>query len=765
MMPSSLIRISFLLGLTSAAALAEPGNFIFSGPEVTKLDWNAKCMVSGDLNADGQLDLAVVNGQRGRIEILYRRKPGAKVPRIRPITPDRWEPDLEDAPYLRETLPFDGNVGSLALGDLDLDGRLDLIYGGNGEGVVIRFREKDHSWSDPLELEVEDPIGGTRSLLARDQDGDGLCELIVFSKEGLERIPFEGRKPKTGKLQKLSSSRAKDFRFIDYDDDGADDLLYLVPGSDRSLRSLRWSGTGFLSEISHSLSIQSLSLSKKAPVSDGVLSFASVDDAAGDLLTFHFADAVAKERARKTWKARIRNVFSDDAGEFLHALADFDGDGIADLVVCAPKVAELRYMRGRKDGGFDPFVSFPFLRGVSALAAGAFGPDGKASLLVASEEEGILGVCRLLPGGRFGFPDTLPIEDVTVAIACADLDKDGRDEALLVTKKKYDYRLVPLGMDDKGDWTIGKAIELDDLERDPSGLLTKDIDGDGDRDLLVLSGRDPALIFLRGEDGSFAAAAEKSLVRKSVLQGLSPSRLGWGDVDQDGLEDLLVGGKGFVRAVGWKEGQLKVLDQFNARAGDEEVLCPRLLDLDGNGELEAIFYVAGQGAFQVLERAEDEVFRYARSIEVGALEMNELIHLGAGKLAKSRLLAFGKSAFWVMPLKGDASSAEVSSRHETDLKEVRYSTALFGDFDADGKDDLLALDSSNHLIEFLRYLPARKAWASIMHFRVFEKNVHYRGRQGGQREPREILVEDLNGDGKDDFALLVHDRLLTYLQQ
>ena len=58
-----------------------------------------------------------------------------------------------------------------------------------------------------------------------------------------------------------------------------------------------------------------------------------------------------------------------------------------------------------------------------------------------------------------------------------------------------------------------------------------------------------------------------------------------------------------------------------------------------------------------------------------------------------------------------------------------------------------------------------KSWQSVMHFRVFEKNMHYRGRQGGQREPREILVEDLNGDGKDDFALLVHDRLLTYLQQ
>jgi hypothetical protein len=75
------------------------------------------------------------------------------------------------------------------------------------------------------------------------------------------------------------------------------------------------------------------------------------------------------------------------------------------------------------------------------------------------------------------------------------------------------------------------------------------------------------------------------------------------------------------------------------------------------------------------------------------------------------------------------------------------------------------LDGSKHLIEFLRYVPARKAWESVIHFHVFVENLHYRGRKGGQREPREVLVEDLNGDGKDDFALLVHDRLLTYLQE
>ncbi len=759
-------RVAALLGSSALVAEAEPRGFQFGAPEVIKLDWNAKCMVAKDLNGDGKLDLAVVNPERARIDILYRRKPGEKVSRVRSTKSDRWEPDLEDAPYLRETVAFDGDFANLALEDLDLDGRPDLIYGGSGEGVSVRFREKDDSWSKPLELDANDPVPGNRSLAVRDLDGDGRVELVVFSKEGFERISFEGRKPKSGtKVVKLSSANARGFRFADYDGDGSDDFLYLVPDSERALRTLRWSGSGFLSETSHPLTAHALSSSKSVPVAADELSFASIDEDSSELLTFRLRQPLADEGKKNLWQPRIRNLFPDKAGAFLHALADFDGDGHLDLTAVAPKQAELRFLRGRKNGGFEASVSFPFLRGVSALAAGDFDGDGKASLLVSSEEEGMVGVCRLQKGKRFGFPEPLAIEDDTVAMACSDLDGDGLEEALLVTKKKYDYRLVSLKANDKGVFTLGEPIDLDDLERDPSGLLIRDLDGDDDPDLLILSGRNPAILLLRDEEGEFEAAAEKSIVRKSILQGLTPSRLGWGDVNQDGRDDLLVGGKGFVRAVGLVDGDLKVLDQFNAKAGDEDVRCPRLLDLDGDGQSEAIFYVPSEGAFQVLKRAKDEVFRYSRSIEVGELELSALVHLKLGKPARPQLLAFGKSAFWTIPLKGDSSGMSVTSRHQTDLKDVSYSSAVFGDFDADGDADVLALDATKHLIEFLRYAPADKAWQSVLHFHVFDENMHYRGRKGGQKEPRELLVEDLNGDGKDDFALLVHDRLLTYLQE
>ena len=50
------------------------------------------------------------------------------------------------------------------------------------------------------------------------------------------------------------------------------------------------------------------------------------------------------------------------------------------------------------------------------------------------------------------------------------------------------------------------------------------------------------------------------------------------------------------------------------------------------------------------------------------------------------------------------------------------------------------------------------------HWEIFQQNMHYQGRSGGNLEPRQILIAELNGDDLLDFAFLVHDRVLIILR-
>lgn len=130
------------------------------------------------------------------------------------------------------------------------------------------------------------------------------------------------------------------------------------------------------------------------------------------------------------------------------------------------------------------------------------------------------------------------------------------------------------------------------------------------------------------------------------------------------------------------------------------------------------------------------------------------------------LVSMGSSGFQLL---GKSSArdltVQVEARHLTDLPGIRYNGIDSGDFNGDGQADLVCLDGRKNLLEFLSLDTKNQKFSSVLHFRTFEKNMHYQGKKGGAYEPREGLVIDLNGDRLDDLVFLVHDRLLCYYQE
>jgi autotransporter-associated beta strand protein len=199
-------------------------------------------VVVGDLNGDGAQDLVVANRAYG-VSILYGTGDGTFQEGVIldfPLYPPRYV------------------SGAVTLVDLNRDGQLDLVLGnwtgysvtvivlandGNDEAGYARFR---HSADDDY------PIADVTSLAVADVDGDGRLDLVAASALGAEVGVLKGNGDGTfqrpWKLSRVGNLRVESAMVLavaDFDGDGKLDVAATGYGDNRGIVLLYGKGDGF----------------------------------------------------------------------------------------------------------------------------------------------------------------------------------------------------------------------------------------------------------------------------------------------------------------------------------------------------------------------------------------------------------------------------------------------------------------------------------------------------------------------------------------
>jgi hypothetical protein len=222
------------------------------------------------------------------------------------------------------------------------------------------------------------------------------------------------------------------------------------------------------------------------------------------------------------------------------AVADFDGDGVPDLAVaCAGGASPgttVSVLRGNGDGTFAPKTDVPVFLGPWTVVAADVNGDGKPDLVsgnwlvypVASSS-----VSVSLNDGNGGFESAMTDQTSYSAprsLALGDLDGDGALDLVVANADAVGFT-VQLG---HGDGTFG-ATTAYAMDASPSALLLADFDGDGRLDVAVASesGND-VVVRLGNGDGTFGDPA-------GYAAGTFPGSIAAADLDGDGILDLVVG--------------------------------------------------------------------------------------------------------------------------------------------------------------------------------------------------------------------------------
>lgn len=731
----------------------------FDAPEVLKLDWNTRCPRAADFNGDGRPDLAVLNLDRARIEFLIQGTQGPlhTAPEKR-SNRDRWNPILEWSRFEKQPLVIGQSMHALAAGDFNDDGRDDVAYTTDDGHLVLRFQgAQPGDWSSKREFHLDSVSGASDSLLAADLNSDGRLDLALLTQTRL-LVWLQGPKGRWPDPQQyaLSDKESMMLQAADLDGDGRMDLFATSGDATRLLARLQTTEGTFGEEWAIEIPqpgtwLQALRLG-------GHTALAWLQDNTGMVRVARLnqvPDAAQAEHA-----ASLRHAIPpSDNRTGASVYGDLTGDGIGDVVIADPKGARVWLFTGLQNGGFTAGREYPALSGVEALVIADADGDGQPDLAMLSPSEKLIGLARWSKE-RLEYPVTVYQSADSLSAMTAGIFRGGPC-VVCWEEKKTKPELQVLRWQAKAKAWQPEPLDLAAAPSKISALRLFDADRDGRADLLVFSSLSPMQIRL-DRAGQSDPLPKATGLPDSLTSKLSPGALTQGDVDGDGLPELIAARDQIARAFHIEtNGNARIIEQFNAPGAGARIAAAHVIR---RGQETLVLLADSQdGRLHELRRGKDGVFRARRSRAIGPIPLDET-HLTASTEGL-RLLGLGRDRFEVVPLEGGSQGLEVITSFASELKDTQPTDLLAAAFSGGDTDDIITIDAQKtRVMEFFRATTSEAhEWDSLLYFPVFQEDPHYRGKKGYEYEPHDYITLDINHDGRPDLCLLAHDRLLLYV--
>jgi uncharacterized protein (TIGR03437 family) len=598
-----------------------------------RLGTTATSVSVGDFNGDGHADLAVANGDIGHsngnsVSVLLGNGDGTFQAAVT---------------YVAGTNPT-----SVAVGDFNRDGRMDLVVtsGGNNSVSVLLG-----NGNGTFQAAMNYPTGsGPTSVAVMDSNGDGKADLAVATSLGVSVLLGNGNGTFQAAVNYDTETRPFNLASVavgDFNGDGKTDLatvyhfsaggngggvsillgvlvtpvsviLTSSPNPSRFGQPVMLAAavspssngrTGATGTVTFSDGVTVLG-TKTLVAGQAVISAAMPASGNRSLRAYYSGDtnygagtsaALTQIVSVRPQNAFAASTYAAGTNPDAVAVADFNGDAKADLAVANRGGNSVSVLLGNGDGTFQAAVTYSAGNGPYSLAAGDFNGDGNTDLAVANQSSNNVSVLLGNGDGTFRAAVNYGAGDRPDSVVAGDFDGDGKID--LAVTGSTNLSLLP----GNGDGSFRAPVSVFGGH---ISVAPGDFNGDGKTDLAWAAAIfDTVSVLLGNGNGTFYPSPSFNYLDNDHFS------LAVGDFNLDGMADLAVANNSTDSVsvlLRNGDGTFQVAGKYSVGSGLSSIV---IADINGDGNTDLA--VATRSGVGVLLGNGDGTFQASVNYDAG----------------------------------------------------------------------------------------------------------------------------------------------------
>jgi hypothetical protein len=752
----------------------------FDTIEIIKLKNDIMGLRTADFNKDGRVDIAIANNRDSKIEILIQKEKISSDEDSVVVDPQDMDINALKTPsrFAKQNIAVTQLIYNLVTGDLNSDGMQDLAFYGEPKGLYVILQKASDtgkkserlSWQTRKKIDIDDGLATVNGLVCGDLNNDGSDDLALVGRDSVYIILQKEDGSLAEPVKYASMSQILGIDISDLNGDRLNDLVLITNYPEKPLHVRFGLETGQLGPLVEYFIDKPFAL--EFHDIDGVAGdeILTIDFKGGRLSSYKFTNEIEQIT---DWPILFYPLPSGEGSDKRDiAVADFDGDDLADIMISDPAAAELIFYKQIPDIGLSQPVRFPAFSEITSISAADIDNDNVFEAGLLSVKEKVIGIAQF-EGERLTFPEPIEISGEPLAMELADVDLDGNIDCVYVSKDDDDKRFLRVIYKLEITEDLSSGLEIEKLPANPDGLKVVDVDQDGLQDVLIFIKYETPVLIRQVKKQEFVQI-DPAQSQMSLIKDASPRTIAVADIDKkEGLE-LLVAQNNFARSLLFSEQQRwAIVDQYNAKSKENKISAVRVYELDAEpeGNPEIILLDGQKGKLQILKAGEDKTYRFERELNVSNWSNSDHLKMHheilGGKSSKSIMLFDGMKFALVIPSTTNSyGHLDQLFSYETKIKDGKYGNMTIGDINNDGVTDIIMVDFQGNHLEILA-LDSEVKPVPAMRFKIFEQKSYKEAGRGPGRasvEPRELEIADVTGDGKDDLITVIHDRIIIYPQ-